>query len=182
MDAEAWQDLEPLEPSTEPEDPSAHRRTLLQMLEDRSDAEVTALPADRLACDLDFLLEALVEEVAQHQVAEAHLREAAHHQRLAAKHEDADEVYWTTVQLDHFQRVVPRYAAQCRRYWQQWRRHWAALLKHRLPDALYDALETIAATEHRTLHEQIAQLLREGVARWQAQHPHTALRKDALWR
>ena len=53
MDAEAWQDLEPLEPSTEPEDPSAHRRTLLQMLEDRSDAEVTALPADRLAFDMD---------------------------------------------------------------------------------------------------------------------------------
>jgi hypothetical protein len=165
-----------------PDEVVSERRSLIEMLEARSDTAVLALTADRLAQDLESLLEALVEEVAQHQVAEAHLREAAHHQRLAAKHEDADELYWTTVQLDHFQRVLPRYAAQCTRHWQQWRRHWAALLKHRLPDALYDALEMIAATERRTLHEQIIQVLWEGVGRWQAEHPQTSLRKEALWR
>ena len=165
-----------------PDEVVSARRSLLELLEDRTDGDVLALTADRLAQDLECLLDALVDEVAQHQVAASDWRAAQRLRRYAHKHEDAALIYWTHREVEHGERVVPRSAAQCTRYWQQWRRHWAALLKHRLPDALYDALETIAATEHRTLHEQIAQLLREGVARWQAQHPHTALRKDALWR
>jgi len=72
---------------------------------------------------------------------------------------------------EHGQRVLPRYAARCRRYRTQWQRHWAALLQHRLPEALYGALEAIAATEHRTLGEQITTMLREGVGHGQAQDP-----------
>jgi hypothetical protein len=53
MDAEAWKDLEQPETAEAPAESAATRRTLLQMLEDRSDAEVTALPADRLAFDMD---------------------------------------------------------------------------------------------------------------------------------
>jgi hypothetical protein len=67
--------------------------------------------------------------------------------------------------------VVPVYTARCRRYRTQWQRHWDALLKHKIPDTLYDALEAIAAAEHCTMQEQIILLLRAGVARWQAQHP-----------
>jgi hypothetical protein len=149
-----------------PDEEVSARRSLLELLEDRTDGDVLALTADRLALDLESLLEALVEEVAQHQVAEAHLREAAQHQRLASKHEDADELYWTTVQLDHFQRVLPRYAAQCRRYWVQWSRHWDALLKYRLPEDLHTALHAIADAEGRSGLEQIITFLRAGVAQW----------------
>ena len=154
-----------------PDEVVSARRSLLERLEERTAGDVLALTADRLALDLESLLEALVEEVAQHQVAESDWRAAQRLRRLAHKHEDVELLYWTAIEVEHFQRVKPQYAAQCRRYWQQWRRHWAALLKHRLPDALYDALETIAATEHRTLHEQLILVLRDGVARWQAQHP-----------
>ena len=154
-----------------PDEVVSARRSLLERLEDRTDGDVLALTADRLALDLESLLEALVEEVAQHQVAESDWRAAQRLRRLAHKHEDVELRYWTAIEVEHFQRVVPQYAAQCTRYWQQWRRHWAALLKHRLPDALYDALEAIAAAEHRTLHEQILLVLRAGVARWQVQHP-----------
>jgi hypothetical protein len=154
-----------------PDEVVSARRSLLERLEDRTDGDVLALTADRLALDLECLLEALVEEVARHQVAASDWRAAQRLRRLAHKHEDVKLLYWTAREVEHFQRVKPQYAAQCRRYWQQWRRHWAALLKHRLPDALYDALETIAATEHRTLHEQLILVLRDGVARWQAQHP-----------
>jgi hypothetical protein len=119
------------------------------MLEDRSDAEVAALDVDRRAFALDLLLHALVEKEAQHRAAAAHLREAQHHLRLAHKHEDASEMYWTSVQIEHFQRVVPVYAERCRRYWCQWSRYWEALLQARMPEDLYKAVQDIADVEGR---------------------------------
>jgi hypothetical protein len=170
MAAEVWKDLEQPEQSAEPEDPAA-RRTLLQMLEDRSDAEVTALPADRLAFDMDFLLEALVDEVAQQKVAANELRATERLRRLAMKHEDLRLAQGLSEDAAYLQTVVPVYAARCGRYRTQWQRHWDALLKHKIPDTLYDALEMIAATEQRTLHEQLILVLHEAVAQWQAEHP-----------
>jgi hypothetical protein len=171
MDAEEGKDLETLEPSEAPEESEATRRTLLQLLEERSDAEVTALTADRLAFDMDFLLEALVDEVAQHKVAANELRATERLRRLAMKHEDLRLAQGLSEDAAYLQTVVPVYAARCGRYRRQWQRHWDALLKHKIPDTLYDALEAIAAAEHCTLSEQIITLLRAGVAQWQAQHP-----------
>jgi hypothetical protein len=145
MDAEAWQDLEPLETSEAPEaseeseESEATRRTLLQMLEERSDADVMALTADRLVCDLDFVLQALVQAKTRHHGADTDWRAAQRLRRYAHKHEDAELLYWTAIEVEHFQRVLPQYAAQCRRSWVQWSRHWDALLKYRLPEDLHEA-------------------------------------------
>jgi hypothetical protein len=140
--------------------------TLLEMLESRSDGDLAALDVDRKALDMELLFDALVEQVAQHRGAEAHLRAAQHHYQLAHKHEDADELYWTAVQIEHFQRVVPLYQDRCRRLHQQWSRYWNALLCHRFPDALYEALLEIADAEQRTMTEQMMVFLDEAVGRW----------------
>ena len=49
----------------------------------------------------------------------------------------------------------------------QWQRHWQALLHNRIPDAVYDALLTIAEAEHRTFLEQMVLFLTEAVSQWQ---------------
>jgi hypothetical protein len=171
MDAEAWKDLEQPETAAAPEESAATHRTLLQLLEERSDVEVTALTADRLAFDLDFLLQALVQAETRHHVADTDWRAAQRLRRHAHKHEDVELRYWTAIEVEHFQRVVPQYAAQCRRYWAQWWRHWDALLKYRLPEDLHTTLHAIADAEGRSGLDQIIVFLRAGVARWQAQHP-----------
>jgi hypothetical protein len=143
--------------------------TLLAMLESRSDDDVAALDTDNKVCEMALLFDALVEQAAQHRAAEAHLRAAQHHQHMAYKHEDVDEIAGATAIIDHLERVVPLYTNRLLRLHQQWSRYWSALLCHRIPDELYEALLAIAEAEGRTLTEQMVVMLDEAVAQWQGQ-------------
>ena len=153
--------------TTQIDDVEEARLTLLDALERRTDAEVAALDTDQKACDLDRIFAALIEHVALHRAAAVQLREAQHYYRLACKHEDTDETAWAAVALEHCEHEELVSQEQWIRLHVQWQRHWQALLHHRIPDAVYDALLTIAEAEHRTFLEQMVLFLTEAVSQWQ---------------
>jgi len=143
--------------------------TLLELLESRSDDDVAALDTDHKVFDMERLFDALIEQVAQHRGAEVHVWEARHHHQLACKHEDIDEIAWTAVQIDEFQRLVSLEKEDLCRLHHQWLRYWNALLHNRFPDELYEALLAIAEAEGHTMIEQMVVFLDEAVAQWQGQ-------------
>jgi hypothetical protein len=138
------------------------------MLESRTDAEVAALDTDRIAFDLDLLFWSLLQKEPQHQVARNELRATERLRRLAEKHEDLALAQGLADDAAYLQTVIPVYATRSTRCLRQWTRYWDALLKHRLPDELYEALDAIALVERRTLLEQLTLVVQAGVTQWQA--------------
>jgi hypothetical protein len=144
--------------------------TMLQIMEARSDAEVWALTADRIALDLDLLFWSIL---AVHAVWKGGVQALQAKQWLlhvALQHGDRLVEGQCLYDLARLQTETPAAEAQWRRCLTQWQRHWQALLKHQLPEELHNDLEAMAEAEGRSLFCQIVLVLRDGVARWQAQH------------
>ena len=152
----------------ETEEPFEKLIPFLDSLESRSDADVDALPADRVVFDLELLLDALVSKETLYHEAVTELRATERLTRLAWKHEDVALAQGLSRDADYLQTVVPVYAERCGRMRRQWDRLWQALTKYRLPDELHDALGAIAQAEGRTPLAQITLFLKAAVAEWQA--------------
>jgi hypothetical protein len=122
------------------------RRTHVECLASRTDAEVAALSADRLVFDLDLLFDKVLEHYGQHRAVEIELRATERLYGLATKHEDLPLARGLAEDAAYLAEVVPVYTERWSQAITQWLRYWRALR------ARVEALDPEAPPEGRYDH------------------------------
>jgi hypothetical protein len=134
-------------------EPWTEGRTLLQILEDRTDVEMMALPADELIFDLDLFFWNILAVHASWKGALQAFQLKSWVLDMASRHEDHIVERQCLRDLARLQTELPVTEAQCQRCLTQWHRLWDALLRYRIPDALHEMLEGIAEAEGCSVRE-----------------------------
>jgi len=140
-------------------------RTLLELVEGRTDAEMMVLPADQLIFDLDLLFWNILAVHASWKGAVQAFQMKTWVLDMALRHEDRIAERQCLRDLALLQAALPAAEVQYQRSLVQWHRLWDALLKFRIPDDLHEAIEVIADSEGRSVREQILGYLREAVGK-----------------
>jgi hypothetical protein len=103
------------------------RLTMLEFLTRRTEAEIAALPLDRLVFDLDLLFDQVVDRYGKAKEAANELRATERLRRLAEKHEEIALARQLAEDEAYMAEVVPVYEQRRSAYLTQWVRYWRIL-------------------------------------------------------